>query len=123
MNVQGSGGVTSSGGLWVSRRVGFQGFGTPGEEGGGKDHRWRRRGTLFFFPQPCHVTTGLVVGAAQCVLVHGPAVQLRTGAAAQRLPWICWRGRRPLFGPTAGVLDHLGGSAQLLPALLPLTAL
>lgn len=94
-----------------------------GKRGGGKDHRWRRRGTLFFSPQPCHVTTGLVVGAAQCVLVHGPAVQLRTGAAAQRLPWICWRGRRTLFGPTAGVLDHLGGSAQLLPALLPLTAL
>lgn len=107
----------------MSRRVGFQGFGTPGEEGGRKGPQMEEEGDPFFFPQPCHVTTGLVVGAAQCVLVHGPAVQLRTGAAAQRLPWICWRGRRPLFGPTAGVLDHLGGSAQLLPALLPLTAL
>lgn len=50
MNVQGSGGVTSSGGLWVSRRVGFQGFGTPGEEGGRKGPQMEEEGDPFFFP-------------------------------------------------------------------------
>lgn len=40
------------------------------------------RGTLF--SQPCHVIAGLVVGAALYVQVHGWAVQLRTGAVAQR---------------------------------------
>lgn len=38
-----------------------------------------------------------------CVLIHGLAVRLRTGAAAQmatqRLPWNCWRGCRPFFFP------------------------
>lgn len=51
------------------------------------------------FYKPCHVTKGLVVGAALCVLVHGPAVQLRIGAVAQRLPWNFWRRHRPFFPP------------------------
>lgn len=50
---------------------GLSGWGTP-EEGAGKDLWWSSRGTLF--PQHCHVTAGLVVGAALCVLVHGLAI-------------------------------------------------
>lgn len=68
----------------MSRRVGFQGFGTPGEGGEERTTDGGGGGPFFFFfpPQPCHVTTGLVVGAARCVLVHGPAVQLRTGSGS-----------------------------------------
>lgn len=109
-----------TGGLWVSRRVGFQGLGTPGE-GGRKGPQMEEKGNPF--SQPCHVTTGLVVGAALCVLVHGPAIQSRTGTVAQRLPWNCWRGCGPFVSAAAGVSDHLGGRALLLPTLLPLTAL
>lgn len=38
------------GGLWVSRRVGIQGFGTPGEEGGRKGPQMEEEGDPFFFP-------------------------------------------------------------------------
>lgn len=46
-------------------------------------------GTLFSNPS----IAGLVVGAVLCVLVHGLALQLRTGAvtqmATERLLWNC----------------------------------
>lgn len=120
MNVQGVRRCDVTGGLWVGRRVGFQGLSTPGER--------RRKGPQMEeegdpFSHPCHVTTGLVVGAALCVLVHGLAIQLRTGTVTQRLSWTCWRGCRPFLSPAAGVSDHLGGRALLLPSLHPLTAL
>lgn len=56
MNVQGSGGVTSLGALWVSRRVGFQGLGTPrerGREGPQMDEEGGGGGTLFFPALSC----------------------------------------------------------------------
>lgn len=80
-----------TGGLWVSRSVGFRGLSTQGEEG--EERTTDGGGGGPFFSRPCHVTAGLVVGAALSVLVHGLTVQLRTGAVAQmatqRLPWNC----------------------------------
>lgn len=107
------------GALWVSWCVGFHVLGTPGK--GGEKGTSEEEGDPF--SQPCHVTAGPVVGAALCVLVHGPAVQSRTGAEAQRLPWKLLVGVLAIFTPAAGVPGHLGGRARFLSTLLPLTAL
>lgn len=59
-----------------------------------------------------------------CVLVHSLAVQLRTGAVSSDVEASLelLEGVLAFRFPHAGVSDHLGGRAWLLPTLLPLTA-
>lgn len=48
-----------------------------------------------------------------------PGRLLEDRVVARRLPWACWRGRRPsffFFLPAAGVLDHLGDRARCPPS-------
>lgn len=76
----------------MSRRVGFQGLGTPGKEGG-KDHRWRTEGGGAF-SQPGHVTAGS----------HGGSRPREAGRGTGLF-------RCCVVVPAAGVSDHLGGRA------------
>lgn len=99
-------------GLWVSRRVGFQGFGTPGE-GRRKGPQMEKEGDPF--SQPHHVTAGLMVGAALCVSPRPSHPAEDRGSSSEAFLELPEAVQAFFFFlPAAGVSDHLGCRALVV---------